>query len=158
MSVVYDLHKDAFGSCAGGDNLEMYCIGVLVIMCLCIIKSVIIVFVSSRGSIMNTLPRRKFVKILYLGTLLAIVELGWNIVGTYLVFRKATACERHVEVAVKVTVILFWVLAIAVFIAFLFVFGLLGGSSKKSLQQEGLYSNENGAASAKSKWEKRFVT
>ncbi|XP_063446477.1 diacylglycerol lipase-beta-like isoform X1 [Mytilus trossulus] len=154
MSVVYNLHQDAFIRCTEGSYLQVYCIGILVIMCVCIISTCISVFISSRGSIMNAQPRRKFVKILYVRSVLAIVEVIWNILGSYWAFGMKTTCEHSVELAVKITVIVFWVLAVTVFIAFLFVFGILGGSKKSN--HEGLYSKESGASSsAINKWEKR---
>ncbi|XP_071128311.1 diacylglycerol lipase-beta-like [Mytilus edulis] len=154
MSVVYNLHQDAFIRCTEGSYLQIYCIGILVIMCVCIITTCISVFISSRGSIMNAQPRRKFVKVLYVRSVLAIVEVIWNILGSYWAFGMKTMCEHSVELAVKITVIVFWVLAVTVFIAFLFVFGILGGSKKT--HHEGLYSKESGASSsAINKWEKR---
>ncbi|CAC5378638.1 DAGL [Mytilus coruscus] len=155
MSVVYNLHQDAFIRCTGGSYLQIYCIGILVVMCVCIISTCVIVFISSRGSIMNAQPRRKFVKVLYVRSVLAIVEIVWNILGSYWAFGMKTTCEHSVELAVKITVIVFWILAVTVFIAFLFVFGILGGSKKS--HHEGLYSKESGASSsAINKWEKRF--
>ncbi|XP_052059315.1 diacylglycerol lipase-beta-like [Mytilus californianus] len=155
MSVVYNLHQDAFIRCKGGSYLQIYCIGILVVMCVCIISTCVIVFISSRGSLMNAQPRRKFVKVFYVRSVLAIVEIVWNILGSYWAFGMKTTCEHSVELAVKITVIVFWVLAVTVFIAFLFVFGILGGSKKS--HHDGLYSKESGASSsAINKWEKRF--
>ena len=156
ISIVYDLHKESFGKCQGGNYLKTYCIGIFVLMCVCILITCVIVFISSRGSIMNPSPRRRLVKILYVRFVLAFSEILWNILGTYWTFGTETICEHStsVEIAVKITVIVFWILAVSVFIAFLIVFGVLGG--RKKHKHEGLYSRESGASvSAKNKWERR---
>ena len=119
-----------------------------------ILMSSIIVFISSQGSIRNAQPRRKIVKVLYIRTVFAIIELIWNILGTYWAFGTETTCEHDVELAIKITVIVFWVLAVSVFIAFLLVFGVLGSKAKK--KPEGLYNARGQVSStAKQKWEKR---
>lgn len=155
ISIVYDLHKESFGKCQGGNYLKTYCIGIFVLMCVCLLITCVIVFISSRGSIMNPSPRRRLVKILYVRFVLAFLEILWNILGTYWTFGTETFCEHSVEIAVKITVIVFWILAVSVFVAFLIVFGVLGG--RKKHKHEGLYSRESGASvAAKNKWEKRF--
>ena len=123
-------------------------------MLVCIIMSIIIVVISSRGTITNTRPRRYLSKVIYAKTFLAVVEAVWNSLGTYWTFRPETSCKEEVELTLKITVILFWLLAVVVSFAFLIVFGVLGGKKKK--KRLGLYSDDNGT-SLKNKWEKRFA-
>jgi hypothetical protein len=69
-------------------------------------------------------------------------------------YKNVIKSIKIIEIAVKITVIVFWILAVSVFIAFLIVFGVLGG--RKKHKHEGLYSRESGASvSAKNKWERR---
>ena len=146
ISVVFHLHKDTF-DCTGGHLLKGYYIGLLTLLVISIILTAVIVYTSMQGTITNVWPRRKLSKLIYVKLAISLVELVWNILGTYWAFGKSSGCELHVVLTVKGAVLSGWVLAFIVMIGIIVVFDPLGGKKEvPSLQ---------GADSAKRVWEIR---
>lgn len=111
----------------------MYYIGNLVFVSVGIFLSLIAIHISMKGSIMDMESRRHLPIFLYLKTGLALLEVGWNILGTYLASRKNGICDSKVETALTVYVILDWIYFVIIVIVIVVFFGL---SQKLNLDKE----------------------
>ena len=143
---MFHLHKDAF-DCTGGHLLKAYYIGLLSLLVVSIIWTAVIVYMSMQGTITNIWPRRRLAKLIYIKIAISLLELVWNILGTYWAFGSSSGCELHVVMTVKGAVLSGWVIAFIVIIGVVVVFDPLGG--KKEV------ANLQGADSAKRVWEIR---
>lgn len=163
VSIVYSIHEDNFGDCDGGPKLRLYYIGLLTLICVCIVITSVIVFISCKGSIINTFPRRSLAKILYLRFAIGIPEVVWNIVGTYWSFGRSSGCTVAVVDTAKGAVICGWLLAFIVVVLFLITFDPLGGRKKPLSQRNKLLLESkdsdqimsNARISARKAWERR---
>ena len=160
ISVVFNYHRESFWECEGGDLLRAYYIGLLVLLCLCIVLNMVIVYVSMQGSITNTAPRKKIVKILYVKFVISIPELVWNTLGTYWSFSESSTCEKFVVRTAQGAVTSGWILAVLVIIGILVVFDPLGRqrrrSSSKGLESdEGSQVADSAMVATRKAWEKR---
>nr|XP_022316925.1 sn1-specific diacylglycerol lipase beta-like isoform X2 [Crassostrea virginica] len=163
ISIVYSVHSDAIFHCSDGHLLQVYYIGVLVLLTVSSVLCAFIVFVSTRGTIMITAPRKNLTKLLYLKLVITLPELVWNILGTYWSFLESSNCQEFVVRTVQGAVITGWVLGVLIIIGVAIVFDPLGKINKvhpRKLSSD-LQSNERsqfleGALStAKQAWEKR---
>lgn len=79
----YVVYKDLF-NCPETKLLNIYYIGFLATMALIVTVQFWIVIISSRGTIIDSRPRRHMVKFIYCRTILVLVEFTWSIVGSIL--------------------------------------------------------------------------
>jgi len=148
VSVIFHLNKDAFYDCSGGHLLHTYYIGLLATLSVSIFITIFVVYISTRGTIINTTPRRHIIIPIYLKFLIAFPELAWNIMGTYWAFGLSSGCDDEVIKTVKCVVISGWGVGIIVLIGLAVVFDPLGTVHR---------SKEEAAKSANRVWKARYI-
>ena len=126
-------HADRLWTCPDGHLLAVYYSGMLVVLSLHIVTTAVEIALSTRGSITHEAPRRHMAALLYGRLALVGGEVVWTALGTYWAFcERTSACERHVLVAVKVAVIVGWLILVALVVGLVVVFDPLGGSALSS--------------------------
>ncbi|XP_061191420.1 diacylglycerol lipase-beta-like isoform X2 [Saccostrea echinata] len=162
IAIVYSVHSESIYQCKDGNLLKIYYIGFMALLSVAIIICACIVYVSSRGTIMITGPRKKLAKLLYLKLVITVPEIVWNILGTYWSFLRSSNCQVFVVKTVQGAVLTGWILGVLVIIGIIVVFDPLGKLNKIKPRISGeLQSKEStqfleGAMSAAKKaWEKR---
>jgi sn1-specific diacylglycerol lipase len=78
--LLYLKHGSIF-MCTDSSLLNLYLIGFLTLMVIIILTQLMIVIISSKGTISNSRPRKKINAFLYTRILLIIIELIWNCIG-----------------------------------------------------------------------------
>lgn len=126
MVTIFAVKHEEIKQCQASKELQAFFIGVLVVYCFIICNECIIVGISMRGSVMNTRPRQRLPLLIYMQLFLYVPELGFSILGTYWAFSGSSKCEFEVALAVKITVILQWLVLLGVFVAALVLFDPLG--------------------------------
>ncbi|KAK3090708.1 hypothetical protein FSP39_013912 [Pinctada imbricata] len=162
ISIVYNYHGSTVWDCNGGGFLKGYYIGLLLLLCICIVLSAVIVFISMKGSITNVGPREKLVLFLYIKIAISVPELIWNILGTYWSFSESKECQRSVVWTARGAVISGWILAVIVIIGVIVVFDPLGKQSRKDCNTTRLQSDptaqvtDSAMVASRKAWEKRL--
>ncbi|XP_015905728.1 diacylglycerol lipase-beta [Parasteatoda tepidariorum] len=110
--------------CKGERLLHTYLLFSLVILLFILFLDLLIGWISSRGTITQTRPRRHLSKILYLRLLVMIPEIVWNALGTKWAFASQDhLCEPHeVVISVQIIAICSWILFGVLLLAVLLVF------------------------------------
>jgi hypothetical protein len=101
--------------------LQVYYIGFLCIMGFIILVQLIIVIISSRGTITNIEPRKHMTKFLYIRSFLILIEAIWSIIGIVWISRiEFNKCNHLVYFSVLAN-ILFCGLAVFFLLFVLFI-------------------------------------
>lgn len=145
VSMIYGFKNEEIIKCEAWQELEVFFIGVIVITSLVIINEIAIFYVSMKGTVMHSRPRRHMSKLLYIQLALYIPELLWAILGTYwTVAHFSLQCKVTLIIAVCVSVALQWTMLLIVFIGTFVLFDPFG-------KQQIEYDQE----SSKEMWERR---
>ncbi|CAI4230423.1 unnamed protein product [Auanema sp. JU1783] len=102
--------------------------------------------ISSKGTILNDLPRKHVATLLYIRLPVLVVEVIWTIISTFQAFESPgvdTAC--HFTTVIKVTIILEWILIFCVILGVIFVF--------HPIDEDGM---EDVSIIARRTWSRRF--
>ncbi|ELU06110.1 hypothetical protein CAPTEDRAFT_162985 [Capitella teleta] len=126
LAVVLALHKDNF-ECNLGYLLQMYYIAMLVILSLHMLLDVIIIAISTRGSITNATPRKRLPIFLYLKIVIFVPEIVFTILGTIWAFDRNSECDGWVVMTVKGVTVLGWIILFGLFIGVIIIFDSSGG-------------------------------
>uniref|UniRef100_T1JG97 sn-1-specific diacylglycerol lipase n=1 Tax=Strigamia maritima TaxID=126957 RepID=T1JG97_STRMM len=164
--IVYELHHGFLSTCQKGRELNIYLIGVIVVLLLVILLNFIIFLISMKGTIMNTEPRRHMSKALTFRSLIICPEISWNLYGTYLAFAAQSNCPTDVLVTIKVTVICGWILFWGLLFATAIIFDPLGNEMYNKRNYDAVSQNaaderrvfEAQGGWAHKVWERRLQT
>ena len=125
--MIYGFKNEEIIKCEAWQELEVFFIGVIVITSLVIINEIAIFYVSMKGTVMHSRPRRHMSKLLYIQLALYIPELLWAILGTYwTVAHFSLQCKVTLIIAVCVSVALQWTMLLIVFIGTFVLFDPFG--------------------------------
>lgn len=123
--ILFTYHKGRF-DCNGRGVLHSYLVGLLVVLALIILSLCAIVYVSSRGTITNSGPRRSIPALVYLRALLYIPELVWACLGAFWVSDDSQGCDPATVGAVIAAVVASWIILLFTALGVVFVFDPLG--------------------------------
>ncbi|KAF8776834.1 diacylglycerol lipase-beta-like [Argiope bruennichi] len=114
--------------CSGERLLHTYLILSLAGLGFILLLDALIAWISSRGTVVQTRPRRHLCKILYLRLLVMIMEIVWNGIGTKWAFTPADhVCEpKEVITLVQVIAICSWVVLGIMIFGIILVFDPVG--------------------------------
>lgn len=154
LAVVLGLHQDSF-QCNQGPLLKTYYIGMLVILALHMLLDLVIMWLSTRGTITNATPRKHMPIPLYLKLALFLPELAWTIMGTLWAFAEGSDCDIAVVRAVKGAAIVGWIILFGLMVSLLVIFDCTGSRSDR-VGVAGTEEVESTTA-AKRLWELRSV-
>ena len=104
--VLLDYDKEY--QCDDEHLLRIYVIILMGIEAVVTLSNMIVVIVSSRGSIDDDRPRRHLPLILYTQTALLVVHFGWDCVGIAWAFDPSIDCPSSHKVLVLVRMVLIW--------------------------------------------------
>lgn len=154
LAVVVSIHSDSF-QCNSGYLLKTYYFGMLVILSLHIILDIVIMVISTRGTITNATPRKRLPIFLYLKIAIFLPEVGWTILGTIWAFDESSDCDDRVVMTIKGAAILGWIILFGLIVSILIIFDTTGSRSGTV----GIEDSEDVEASsaAKKLWELRSV-
>ena len=91
--------------------------------------SVVIVYISSKGSIKNATPRRNLNVFLYLKVFVFLIEMTWTVLGTVWSFFD-TDCNFYVVLAARIMAIAGWVIMATLLVSLFVIFDSTGGSQR----------------------------
>lgn len=87
-----------------------------------LIIEVIIVIISSRGTIVKSQPRKRLPIVLYIQFIVFIIEFAWDIVGVLWAFDPSIDCHRSHKVLLFTRVVLAWNFIISIIVGlYLFI-------------------------------------
>ena len=153
--MVYSAHKNGLG-CKNGNLLEIYYIGMLVILSLHILCDVAIIAVSAKGTIVDGSPRRRIPCLLYIKVPLFLTELAWTVMGTVSAFTEAAGCETHIVNAMRAAVIAGWIILFVLAVGMFVVFDPIGHKSAR-VGPGDTNDDTEAASAAKRLWELRYA-
>ncbi|XP_033123783.1 sn1-specific diacylglycerol lipase beta-like isoform X2 [Anneissia japonica] len=115
VSIVFIVHftgHNHFESCPDKLKTIVYFSGLLFITMVTIILEILIIYVSSRGTIVNVYPRRHIPRLLYIRLFLYIIEIIWSVFGIFIVHShwkpESSACEDTIKNIILAIVLLSW--------------------------------------------------
>ncbi|KAG8185295.1 hypothetical protein JTE90_023903 [Oedothorax gibbosus] len=161
------LQHRAHLQCQGDRLLHTYLVFSLAGLAFILFLDLMIAWISSRGTVTQTRPRRHLCKILYLRLLVMIVETVWNSIGTKWAFTPADhSCEaKEVVLLVQIIAVCSWGLITIMLLGIVLVFDPIGSykangsghrvSDVEHGEPQPLYINLNAASTEKAKkiWE-----
>lgn len=108
-SMVYVLlDYDREYKCDDEHLLRIYIVILMGIEAVLTLSNVIVVIISSRGSIDDNRPRRHLPLVLYVQTALLVIHFGWDCVGVVWAFDPSIDCPFSHKVLVLVRIVLIW--------------------------------------------------
>ena len=117
-SIVYVLvDYDKQYHCDDEHLLKIYIITLMGLQIVAVFIQLLVIIVSSRGTIANSHPRRHLKWLLYVQTVVFIVELIWDIVGVVWAFDPTIDCSSSHQVLILARIVLIWNLISSVSIA-----------------------------------------
>ena len=143
--------------CPNAVYLNVYFIGLLCFLVVTAVLAAVIGFLSNKGTIADSGPRKHLTKVLYARIIIAVPEVTWNALGTYWTFKSCKDCHKKIVNLAKGTVLAGWVVFVVAIITFILVFNLY--NSKKSRQPTRMRSFKRGSKrpySREKAWEKRY--
>ncbi|KAK7068206.1 hypothetical protein SK128_005996 [Halocaridina rubra] len=104
-------HEADTSSCSGSHLLRLFLIGGIVILGVTLIVTLLLVFHSSRGTVMNICPRKHVANLIATRVMLGIPELAWNVMGSVWIVSEDIDCkdETPLPLLMKALVIYTWV-------------------------------------------------
>ena len=117
-SIVYVLvDYDKQYQCDDEHLLKIYICTLMGLQIVAVFIQLIVIIVSSRGTIADSQPRRYLKWILYIQTVVFVVELIWDIVGVIWSFDPTIDCSSSHQVLILARIVLTWNLISSVSIA-----------------------------------------
>ncbi|KAG1682224.1 Sn1-specific diacylglycerol lipase beta [Nymphon striatum] len=109
--------------CSGCNYLDEFIIGLIILQSLILVNLIVIIYISSRGNIMNAHPRRHLTKALGIRFGLFIMEVGCYILGSVCVFNPNLHCKTDVVIySLYAVAIMLWIFFLSYVILFSFYF------------------------------------
>lgn len=136
--IIYELHHESMASCEHGHLLQIFLVGMIVLVLFVIILNSAIFLISIRGTIMNNEPRRRMPAFVVARALMNIPEVGWNVLGTYWLFGSKLNCSEDVISTVRATVICSWILLTVMVCSIAIIFDPLGNEMYNLPSQGGI--------------------
>ncbi|XP_064627221.1 diacylglycerol lipase-alpha-like [Lineus longissimus] len=128
-------------------DLQEHILGYLVILSGCIVMEWCIAWISMRGTILNTEPRRSMQYLLYVRLAILIVEFSWLVVGVIWISEHYDSCgTSHAKSAVLGIIVCNWIVMSSVLISLWCTFDTAGRSwVKMKRYQESVKEREKRA-------------
>nr|XP_045609278.1 diacylglycerol lipase-beta-like isoform X2 [Procambarus clarkii] len=141
LTLTLFIHHEADTSrCTSGSHLlRLFLIGSMVILGTTLIITVLLVFFSSRGTIMNTAPRKRVSRLLVTRVMFGIPEVAWNVMGSVWILTGQIHCEPDtaLPLLMKALVIYTCVAIGLIFIGILLLFDPMKRPSRQGLVEGG---------------------
>ncbi|KAJ8363823.1 hypothetical protein SKAU_G00126540 [Synaphobranchus kaupii] len=157
--ILYTIHKGRF-DCPGGAVLNIYLVGLLVILAAIILSQCAIVYVSAQGTITNPGPRRFIPVLVCVRFLLYLPEIVWACLGAMWVSGDSKGCDLAEVGAVIGAVVASWIILFFTGVGVLVVFDPLGSQRCSAALYEPGTSDMQSSDSARSLavrvWESRL--
>ncbi|KAJ8363820.1 hypothetical protein SKAU_G00126510 [Synaphobranchus kaupii] len=157
--ILYTIHKGRF-DCPGGAVLNIYLVGLLVILAAIILSQCTIVYVSAQGTITNPGPRRFIPVLVCVRFLLYLPEIVWACLGAMWVSGDSKGCDLAEVGAVIGAVVASWIILFFTGVGVLVVFDPLGSQRRSAALYEPGTSDMQSSDSARSLavrvWESRL--
>ncbi|KAJ8363824.1 hypothetical protein SKAU_G00126550 [Synaphobranchus kaupii] len=157
--ILYTIHKGRF-DCPGGAVLNIYLVGLLVILAAIILSQCAIVYVSAQGTITNPGPRRFIPVLVCVRFLLYLPEIVWACLGAMWVSGDSKGCDLAEVGAVIGAVVASWIILFFTGVGVLVVFDPLGSQRRSAALYEPGTSDMQSSDSARSLavrvWESRL--
>ncbi|KAJ8363821.1 hypothetical protein SKAU_G00126520 [Synaphobranchus kaupii] len=157
--ILYTIHKGRF-DCPGGAVLNIYLVGLLVILAAIIFSQCAIVYVSAQGTITNPGPRRFIPVLVCVRFLLYLPEIVWACLGAMWVSGDSKGCDLAEVGAVIGAVVASWIILFFTGVGVLVVFDPLGSQRRSAALYEPGTSDMESSDSARSLavrvWESRL--
>ena len=112
-------------SCKEANLLNVYFIGFVILMTAIIFTELMIVIISARGTISNSIPRKKINIFLYTRIVLIVFELVWNIIGIIWWVNTKTdfnSCPKSVYLTVLANIIFCFLAILIINLILIFVY------------------------------------
>ncbi|XP_031774668.1 sn1-specific diacylglycerol lipase beta-like [Apis florea] len=121
---------------SGGVLVRVYLLGEGSFLIISILLLLIIIKLSSRGSIMETQARKYVEPFLAIKILLILPEIGWNVLGTFWIYGSNIKCSyEHYTMSVVQTLVFFdWVLIALTIGGLALIFDPIGSLNKRYLE------------------------
>lgn len=120
----------------GGELVRVYLLGEIAFLAVSILFMLIIIKLSSKGSIMETHARKYVEPLLTVKILFLLPEISWNILGSLWLFGPYVKCDyEHYTMNVTQALVVFdWILIGLAILGLLVIFDPLGSLSNKHLE------------------------
>jgi hypothetical protein len=129
LSAIAGIYDTQVSSCPDGVLLRVYYAGQLVILCILVVLTAAVAYISSSGTILDpTSRRRRLPALIVLRAILVLPEIAWTAVGTAWAFQPSIVadCPSAIVSAVEGAVIVGWIVLAGTAIGFFIVFDPLG--------------------------------
>ncbi|XP_042206197.1 diacylglycerol lipase-beta-like [Homarus americanus] len=133
-------HESDTSKCMSGSHLlRVYLIGSLVILWVTLLITLVLVYFSSRGTIMNTAPRKHVSSLIVIRVMVGIPEVAWNIMGSVWVLTGQVHCkpDTALPLLMQALVIYTWVAIGLIIIGILLLFDPMKRPSRQGLVESG---------------------
>nr|XP_053637013.1 diacylglycerol lipase-beta-like isoform X1 [Cherax quadricarinatus]XP_053637014.1 diacylglycerol lipase-beta-like isoform X1 [Cherax quadricarinatus]XP_053637015.1 diacylglycerol lipase-beta-like isoform X1 [Cherax quadricarinatus]XP_053637016.1 diacylglycerol lipase-beta-like isoform X1 [Cherax quadricarinatus] len=133
-------HESDTSMCSSGSHLlRLFLLGSMVILGITLIITVALVLFSSRGTIMNTAPRKRVSHLLVTRVIFGIPEVAWNAMGTVWIVMGEIHCEQDtaLPILMKALVIYTWVAIGLIIVGILLLFDPMKRPSRQGLVEGG---------------------
>ncbi|XP_043519402.1 diacylglycerol lipase-beta-like isoform X2 [Frieseomelitta varia] len=120
----------------GGELVRVYLLGEVAFLAVSILFMLIVIKLSSKGSIMETHARKYVEPLLTVKILFLLPEISWNILGSLWLFGPYVKCDyEHYTMKVTQALVVFdWILIGLAILGLLVIFDPLGSLSNKHLE------------------------
>ena len=108
ISLTLGSYERQYGDCDTEHLLRAYLIVLITVHCVMIIAEIAIAFVSARGTIANSEPRRHIPYLLYGKMLFFAFEVGWDMVGVVWAFDPSINCKSNNSLLALSRFLLIW--------------------------------------------------
>ncbi|XP_066966714.1 diacylglycerol lipase-beta-like isoform X3 [Macrobrachium rosenbergii] len=152
-------HESDTSRCShGSDLLRLFLVGAMVLLGVTLIVTIILVIFSSRGTIMNTEPRKRVADLLVIRVLLGVPEIAWNAMGLVWLLNNQVSCEEGtvLPILMKALMIYTWVAIGLIIIGIMLLFDSMKRPSRQGANDNN-YLMESSPLGAHyiNLWEKR---
>jgi sn1-specific diacylglycerol lipase len=103
---------------------------------------IIIIVLSTRGSMTNATPRKRLPVFLYFKIFVFLPEIVFTIMGTIWAFHDSTNCDGWVVITIKGVTILGWIILFGLIVGIIIIFDSSGGRTPEpdDLEASGQHS------------------
>ncbi|VDP09189.1 unnamed protein product [Soboliphyme baturini] len=112
--------------CAIGWSLRLYIVGQMVLNSVIVVHSFAIAYVSSLGTILNPVRRRRLPLLFYVRCPLVVAEVAWNVAGSVWSAQATSDCEHLFLLFVRASLTVSWLIVIMTLFGAWLMFDPLG--------------------------------
>eukprot|EP00126_Sphaerothecum_destruens_P015843 Sdes_comp9908_c0_seq1m1449 len=134
----YYIHFDKEFSCKEDLALKTYVVGILALYGIFVLNNILVLVISTRGTILEVKKRHSIIPLLYFHTFLTVCEVSWVSYGTYLVYSDPLDCSgqfHSVVNTIQVIIISNWILIGIILIFLFFAYDSVGGGITDSASE-----------------------